>query len=267
MTDFTALPIGFCVGVLGTLIGAGGGFLLVPIIVLLEPAWSTQTVTAFSLAVVSANALAGSFSYWRLRRIDVVSFPLFALAATPGAIAGAYLSTLIPRRTFDVVFGCFIVVAAGFLAFAPHRGRAVFGGSLRTITDSDGVTYQWTADMRLGILGTALAGLVSSLLGIGGGVVHVPFLVSVLGYPEHVATATSHAVLAVTASLATVIHVVHGDFRDDAGATLLCCGGALLGAPCGALLSKRLSGHLITRILAAALAVVGIRLLVSALFA
>src|SRR5579875_1749154 len=91
MNEVSALPIGFCVGVFGTLIGAGGGFLLVPLLVVLEPQWSTQTVTAFSLAVVTANALAGSLSYARLRRIDLASFPIFS-AASSSSLPGCSMS-------------------------------------------------------------------------------------------------------------------------------------------------------------------------------
>ncbi len=266
MTEFSALPIGFFVGVFGTLIGAGGGFLLVPILVMLEPAWSTETVTAFSLAVVFANALAGSLSYARLRRIDMASFPVFASAAVPGAIAGAALSAFVPRRAFDALLGCFIIGAAALL-YASERAVVArrAGHASRKLTDVRGNVYEWSFDLRLGIAGSAVAGMLSSLLGIGGGIVHVPFLVGVLGFPEHVATATSHAVLAITAGAATLYHLIHGDLGGHVATTLLAAGGALLGAPVGASLSTRLSGAAIAKILAVALAVVGVRLVFSAL--
>jgi uncharacterized membrane protein YfcA len=265
MTDFSALPIGFLIGVFGTLIGAGGGFLLIPVLVFLEPDWSTETVTAFSLAVVAANATAGSLSYARLRRIDLASFPIFAAAAVPGAVFGAYLSSFVPRRTFDALLGCFIVIAAVLLLTTERVGAKHRNASThRILTDARGVRYEWSFDLRLGILGSALAGLLSSVLGIGGGIVHVPFLVGVLGFPEHVATATSHAVLAVTAGVATIVHIVHGDFNHPVRTILTACG-ALLGAPVGARLSTRLSGSVIAKILAVALAAVGIRLLLAAL--
>ena len=78
--------------------------------------------------------------------------------------------------------------------------------------------------------GSAAVGLLSSLLWIGGGIVHVPFLIAVLGFPAHVGTATSHAVLAVRAAAATIVHLVHGDFHEHLGRTLLCASGAVLGA-------------------------------------
>src|SRR5579875_2273266 len=265
MNEVSALPIGFCVGVFGTLIGAGGGFLLVPLLVVLEPQWSTQTVTAFSLAVVTANALAGSLSYARLRRIDLASFPIFAAAAIPGAILGAWLTAFIPRRIFDAFLGGFIVVAGLlYVSRRAERSRSSTGVQ-RKLIDASGIVYEWNVNLPLGILGSAMAGLLSSLLGIGGGVIHVPFLVGILGFPEHVATATSHAVLAVTAGAATILHIIHGDFHEVL-MTLLTALGALIGAPFGARLSSRVSGPVLAKILAVALAIVGVRLVLIAAF-
>jgi len=266
VTLWTALPIGFVVGVFGTLIGAGGGFLLVPVLVLLEPDWGTETVTAFSLAVVAANALAGSISYLRQRRVDVASLPYFAGAAIPGAVAGALLSPFIPRRIFDGTLGMVIVAAAVALLRAPQLHRVTRAGNVaRDLTDRSGVRFGWDFDLRLGMVGSAAVGFLSSLLGIGGGIVHVPFMIAVLGFPEHIATATSHAVLALTAGTATLVHLAHGDYEIHVRRTLLCAAGALFGAPLGARLATRVPGRAIARILAVALGLVGIRLLVEAL--
>lgn len=266
MTLWSALPIGFVVGIFGTLIGAGGGFLLVPILMLLEPDWGTEMVTAFSLAVVTANALAGSMSYLRLRRIDVASIPFFAGAAVPGAIAGTLLSPLIPWRFFDAALGLAIVAAAAAMLRAPRYGQGRQAGrTARAFTDRSGNPYAWEFDLRLGMAGSAAVGLLSSLLGIGGGIVLVPFLIAVLGFPAHVATATSHSVLAATAAAATIVHLVHGDFHEHLRRTLLRAGGAVLGAPFGARLATRVPGRVITRVLAVALGLVGVRLLLEAL--
>jgi len=62
--------IGFAVGAFGTLIGAGGGFILTTILLLLYPHDSPQTLTAISLAAVFFNAASGSAAYARQRRID-----------------------------------------------------------------------------------------------------------------------------------------------------------------------------------------------------
>ena len=254
---------GLCIGMLGTLIGAGGGFLIVPLLVLFEPHWSTEQITAFSLAVVTANATMGALSYWWQGRVDPFTFPLYTLAAVPGSILGALATAYIPRATFDPIFGVVLMAIGAWLFWNP--GSSEEGGKTgyfaRVLVDRSGRRYAWSFDPRIGFAGSVLVGFASSVLGIGGGIIHVPLLATVLGFPAHVATATSHAVLAVTAGLATIVHIVRGDYRTIWPLTLAAAGGAVLGAPLGARLSVYVRGAIILRILAAALAFVGVRLL------
>jgi uncharacterized membrane protein YfcA len=258
---------GVILGFIGTLIGAGGGFLLVPILVFLEPGWSTEIVTAFSLAVVAANASTGALSYWQQRRVDVRSFVIFALAATPGSIAGVYVSALVPRRLFDPIFGTVLLLIAVWLLVRPSgsnsKARAK-GNTSRQLVDAAGNRHVWSFDAATGIAGSASVGFVSSFLGIGGGIIHVPLLVTLLNFPEHIATATSHAVLAVTSIVGTLVHVFRGDYRTDGSLVIACSVGAIAGAPLGARASVHVSGPVILRILAIGLAFVGLRLMFAA---
>ncbi len=254
---------GLGIGILGTLIGAGGGFLIVPLLVILEPAWTTDQVTAFSLAVVTANATTGAASYWWQGRVDPFTFPLYTLAAVPGSILGAYATAFVPRALFDPIFGGALVLIGVWLFAKPGSSDAgSHTGSLeRTLTDRGGQRYDWSFNPALGFAGSVCVGFFSSVLGIGGGIIHVPLLATVLGFPAHVATATSHAVLAVTAAIATVVHIVHGDFRDTWRLVLAAAAGAVAGAPIGARLSAFVPGKTILRLLACGLGFVGVRLL------
>lgn len=263
MTEAIVALGGLGIGILGTLIGAGGGFLIVPLLVLLEPSWSTDQVTAFSLAVVTANATMGALSYWWQGRVDPFTFPLYTLAAVPGSILGAYASAYIPRHIFDPVFGVLLILIGGWLFWKPGSSEtgARTGYYERKLVDRSGEKYEWSFDPRIGFAGSVLVGFASSLFGIGGGIIHVPLLATVLGFPAHVATATSHAVLAVTAGIATIVHVINGDFRATWPYVLAASGGAVVGAPIGARLSRYVRGAIILRILATALAFVGVRLL------
>jgi uncharacterized membrane protein YfcA len=264
-TEALVALAGLGIGVIGTLIGAGGGFLIVPLLVLIEPSWSTDQVTAFSLAVVTANATVGALSYWWQGRVDPFTFPLYTLAAVPGSILGAFATAYISRAVFDPIFGCVLILVAAWLFWKPGSSEAGghTGAFERIMVDRGGVRYQWSFDPRVGFVGSMLVGFFSSVLGIGGGIIHVPLLATVLGFPAHVATATSHAVLAVTAGLATVVHIARGDFRATWPLVLAACTGAVAGAPLGARLAVHVRGAVILRILATALVFVGLRLLFS----
>src|SRR5690349_9856703 len=95
------LPLGLAIGAFGTLIGAGGGFILVPILLLVYPDEPTELITSISLAVVFFNASSGSWAYSRMKRVDYKSGVIFAIATIPGAILGAVSTAYVPRGAFD----------------------------------------------------------------------------------------------------------------------------------------------------------------------
>ena len=113
--------IGLIVGAYGTLIGAGGGFVLMPILLLLYPNESPELLTAISLAVVFFNASSGTSAYARMKRVDYKSGVVFAIATIPGAILGAISTSYINRNAFNVVFGVIMMIASLYLMFKPSK--------------------------------------------------------------------------------------------------------------------------------------------------
>jgi uncharacterized membrane protein YfcA len=104
--------IGFAVGSFGTLIGAGGGFILTPILLLLYPHDSARTLTAISLATVFFNAASGTTAYARQRRTDFRSGSVFALATLPGAVGGVLVVGAASRGAFDPSMGAVLLLLA-----------------------------------------------------------------------------------------------------------------------------------------------------------
>jgi uncharacterized membrane protein YfcA len=253
MQEFIRLaPLGFLVGAYGTLVGAGGGSVLVPILPMMLPNESPATVTAISLAVVFFNAYSGTIAYVRMGRVDYRAAVLFTVAGLPGAILGTLLVREVPRRLFDPAFGTMLVALGAFLVISPLGGRHTGEPATHVPTSRNDL---------LGAIGSGYIGVLSSLLGIGGGIIHVPFLIRGLGFPAHVATATSHFVLTFMALAASVTHVIAGEFNRGLLPTLSLAVGVMMGAPVGAAASTRLQGSFIVRMLAMALSLVGLRLL------
>jgi len=264
------IALGLAVGALGTLIGAGGGFVLVPVLLIMYPASNPETITSISLAVVFFNALSGSVAYARMSRIDYKSGLLFAVATIPGAIAGALSTDYIPRRAFNAGFGILMIAAAVYLfmqrqekpapAVNPAKRRTT-----RRLVEKNGTVHVFSYDLKLGMGLSLFVGNLSSLLGIGGGIIHVPALVRLMNFPVHVATATSHFMLAIMALTGTIVHIAGGSFSRDAMLQTIFLGiGALAGAQAGARFSSLVRGIWIIRALAVALGLVGVRILLMA---
>jgi len=260
------LLLGLAVGALGTLIGAGGGFILVPVLLLLHPGESPEAIATLSLAVIFFNAFSGTLAYARMRRIDYRAGVVFSLATVPGAAVGAYATEFLARGTFNAIMGIVLLcVAAALLRWPVVPGRKSDRQSAAgSAPEATGPPHPRRYSLTIGMAISLVVGFVSSLLGIGGGIIHVPALVYVLGFPVHVATATSHFILAVMALVGTLVHLFLGQFTQ-AYELLPLAIGVILGAQLGASVSRRVHGRWIVRVLGAALAIVGIRLLAMAL--
>ena len=260
--------IGLFVGVFGTLIGAAGGFILVPILLFLYPGESPPVITSITLTVAFFNAVSGSLSYARLRRIDYRSGISFSLAGMPAAIVGARLTGLLDRGLFQVIFGILLLVVSAYLLLRPALRRKTTAGlphTTRQLVDSDGKAHSYSFNLPLGVTISGIVGMIGGLLGVGGGIMHVPALTQLLGFPIHIAAATSHFVVAITTLAAVITHIASGTFAEGASRALVLAAGAVIGAPFGARLSQKVPGSIIIRLLAVGLAIVALRLFVAPL--
>jgi uncharacterized membrane protein YfcA len=133
MLELIALAVlGLCVGAFGTIIGAGGGFILVPVLLILYPDYEPEKLTAISLFVVCANATSGSIAYARQHRIDYLTGLIFAAASVPGVVSGAIVVHYIPERVFSAMFGVLLLLGVAYAALSrpeairePLRGRGI----------------------------------------------------------------------------------------------------------------------------------------------
>lgn len=262
---------GLAVGTYGTLIGAGGGFIIVPALVLLL-GWKHTEAVGTSLFVVMANAASGSVSYLRQKRVDVITGLQFAVATVPGAIIGSFLVEQLTGRLFNILFGSILVVVSLYLMLRPGKpeshqistekpqGIKGWGWTVRHLVDARGNLFNYGFSKPLGILLSFGVGFLSSILGVGGGIIHVPALVTLFDFPAHIATATSHFILVFSAATGTFTQLGLGNVR--LGPAVSMAAGAIVGAQIGGALSSRVKGRWIVRGLAGALTLVGLRLII-----
>jgi uncharacterized membrane protein YfcA len=255
--------LGLGAGLVGTLIGAGGGFILVPILVLTRPDIPADHIVAISMAMVLCNAVSGTITYAAQRRIDYRAGVLFALMAVPGSVLGAYTVASIDRRGFEVVFASFLMcVSVAMLLFgAPGRQGLSLPRPVPLAAALAPIPARERRRLTIGMGMSFAVGYIANLLGIGGGLIHVPLMVYLLRFPVHTATATSHFILLVTAIAGTAVHVSDGKLRGEELTVAALGIGAVIGAQIGARLARRIHGRWIIRVMALALAAVGLRIL------
>jgi len=269
---YLLIVIGFVIGTLGTLIGAGGGFILVPILIIMRPDFTPETITAISMVVVACNAISGSIAYMASKKVDYKAGIIFAICTIPGSILGVLTTEIIPRGIFDIIFGIIMLALAIFLFF--HGGEkesikkpvsARKGWIQQHLTDKWGEHYDYAYNLRLGMLLSVFVGYFSPLLGIGGGIIHVPAMAEWLLFPVHVATATSHFILAIMSTVSVIVHYLQGNY-DDPLVVKMVIGiviGVIPGAQLGAFLSRKINGKYIIKALAVSIGIVGIKILIT----
>jgi uncharacterized protein len=262
------IPLGLVIATYGTLIGAGGGILIVPMLLLLYPSETANTIASISLAVIFFNAVSGTLAYGHMHRIDYRAGLLFAGVALPAGFLGAYFTSFLSRRIFDLAFSALILALATFIFLRPtpkqHDYRATRRETIHRLTDFKGNSFEYSFSNRRGVLLSFGIGLVSSMLGIGGGPFYVTMLVYPLHFPLHVATATTQFMLVIISLSWSSAHFIASGFAHGIFRTLFLGVGVLIGAQIGAQLSQRIAGTIISRIMAGGLLVIGIRLVIHA---
>lgn len=266
---FEFLLFGLGVGIFGTMVGAGGGFILTPILLLLFPGRPSEIITATSLSVVALNALSGSIAYHRLKRIDIKTGLACGLAASPWVVLGVFVTARVGRGVFDILLGMILMALCISLfrgSSPPERiqkegEKAAPGWAERRITDSDGRVYHYFFRFRLGLLLSTGVGFCSSFFGIGGGPIYVPLFIQVLRIPVHIATATSQFILLTGTTVAVVTHFLQGNMHTMGDIIIPLSIGVIGGAQIGAKLSGKLRSTTLTRIFVVLLSLISIRVL------
>ncbi len=257
------LPLlGAGVAAMGTMVGLGGGFILVPILIALFPDAPPASLTTISLTVVFLNAFSATVSNTRARRIDVRTALLLVVGAIPAAVAGSAAAQRVSRDAFEMLFGILLVLGAVYVVWRGSKTTDVAQAQHdpnREIRERRGPTHRFYVDTLLATIVSPAAGFVSAFFGIGGGVVQVPALTFILRVPLRVASATALLVLVFTSSAALATRLLTGAADDGWRRAGLLGLGALFGAQVGVYLSSRVNARVVLMVLSGALVLVGLR--------
>ena len=221
----------FLASVFGSMVGLGGGFILVPVLRLFF-GFAPADASGTALVLVVANSGSGAFTYLLQRRVHVRVGLLFASGGWVGSVIGALLAKRISASLFDDLLA-FLLVAVS-LDMVLRHGRTIRRREHKAgrVEELEGVPTPIAITIGFFI------GLVSSLFGIGGGVVMVPSLLYFSDLPAHAISATSHFGIVLTSPVGLLTHAFEHDVRVADILPLVI--GGLLGGPIGANLSLRL---------------------------
>jgi len=248
----TLLLIGFLVGFLASLLGLGGGVLLVPILVLgLD--LTTHSAVSTSLVAVLATAVSATLEYARQKRI-VFRLGILTITATiPAAFIGAEISQHLSSPILAAIFSI-VVICLGFaMFFGKDRRNERVSSNNKMLASGLSLLASFALFFCVG--------LVAGLLGIGGGILIVPIYTLLLGVRIHYAVATSAFTIIFTALAGLLRHYTLGHLLFEYTIPLTI--GLVIGAQLGPRLNKMLNTSLLRRIFAIAIIGVSINLFIT----
>jgi uncharacterized membrane protein YfcA len=267
--------MGLGTGAYGVLVGAGGGFILGPLLLLFMDL-APEVVAGTVLASVAVNSISGSFAYRRMRVIDYRSGLLFASAAIPGSVVGAFIVGHVAPTTFRVLFGALLLVLAAQTTFrtrlpestGPSNPRHVIAATVRSrhLRTAAGEEYRYEFNELLATSFNLVLGFISSFFGTGGGFIRTPILVSSFGFPVRVAAATSVFALSIYTTVGAATHAALGNVEWFPVFALTGVG-LIVGGQVGAWAAGKVKGAWLLRLLVVMILVLGVRLILEGFLA
>jgi len=255
---------GLVAGFLGSMLGVGGGPIIVPVLTL-ALGLPIHVAIGSSLVAIVANSCTAAGIYTQARLTNVKLGLLLETTTTPGAIVGGFIAAVIAPSILSALFGLILIYTAYTMItrryilnenVLPKDNSAKTDKAANDLPSSLTTSYH---DQNLGKVVTYkvnhlpqglgasfFAGILSSLLGIGGGIIKVPVMSLVMGVPMKAAIATSTFMIAITTTVGALIYYYHGYIYPIIIAPLVI--GAVIGARLGAELAQRARGVLLRRI-------------------
>lgn len=242
---------GAAAGLFGSLLGLGGGILIVPLLTL-GFALPLREAVGVSLVCVMMTSSAAAGVYLERHVANLRLGMTLELFTAIGALIGGSVAFLIDERLVSILFAGLLGYVAITMFRAPGRDGSLAGEtpdaamvlepshaapSPSVLDRLAGDDYR-VRNLGRGVLGATGAGVASALLGIGGGTIKVPLMHLSMGVPLRVATATSNLMIGITAAASAIIYLIHGGIDPYvAGPTAL---GVFVGATAGSRLGHRL---------------------------
>ncbi len=260
------IMLGFLVGVIASMTGMGGGTFIVPALTLVY-LFTSQEAVGTSLAVIVFTSLTSTYAYSRQKRVDYKMGAVLAVSTVPGAVLGAYMTTLISSSLLAIVFSVFLIVVAFSMLNTFHVPfpKIVKNSKNwhRVVMDAEGKKFEYDTNIVVTFILSFFGGLSSGLLGIGGGAVLVPILNIAAGIPIHITVATSMFIMIFTSVAGVLTHLQLNNVRLEYSAYMAI--GIIFGTQLGARLAKKTSGKLLKKIISLVMLVISLRLLLNSI--
>ena len=263
--------VSICAGIFGSIVGLGGGIVIIPVLTILFGVDIHFAIGASIVAIIGTSSGAAS-SYVKDKVTNLRVGMFLELASASGAIIGAAVASYTNSAALEIIFGCILLISLVPMVMkigeeipkSPElKGLSKRLGLKGSYTETDGsvIAYNSTRPAE-GLAGTMVAGVLSGLLGIGGGAFKVLSMDIAMKLPMKVSTTTSNFMIGVTAAASAGIYFARGDVDPLIVAPVAL--GILIGAAFGARILLRSRNTTIRKVFAVVLAIAAVEMILTA---
>lgn len=260
-------------GTFGALLGLGGGIIVIPVLTMIFKVPIKEAIAA-SLVSVIATSTSAAIVYVEKHFVNIRLGMTLELATTIGALLAGFTVVYINSRALALLFSAILIYTALNMLRKKEGGGSLDGDTYIEVPPqatrreleahiSDGRTPYKITRMPLGMAASFVAGTLSGLLGIGGGIIKVPVMQLFMGVPMRVAIATSNFMIGVTAAASALIYYSRGYINPLI--TVPSALGVLLGAQIGVKLVHKVKVRVLTQVFVVVLIFTAIQMIVRAI--
>lgn len=269
MSVLLLLLTGLVAAMIGSLVGLGGGIIIVPMLIFLGielnllDGITPQTAIGTSTMVLVFIGLSSIISYRRSKQVDMKNGMYFVIGAVPGAFLGSYTSSLFTLDSMRIYFGLFIILVSFILIFRDRiKPARVFQNEkyIKPYTDGNGEVHHYGFPPAVGIAGSFVAGFTSGLFGVGGGALMTPMMILLFLMPPSIAVGTSMFIVFFASFGGAVGHMIQGNINY--GYALILIPAAYAGAKVGVFVNRKFSSESIVTALRIVLLMLGIYMII-----
>lgn len=269
LTIIILILIGGLSAILGSLVGIGGGIIIVPTLVYLGvendllQGITPQIAIGTSSLILIITGLSSTLGYLKTKQVDVKNGSIFLFGLLPGSLIGSILSRFLTLDSFNLYFGVFLIFVAVLLMIRNNiEPMKMFNKPKyeRTYVDGYGRTYHYSVPPVLAFIATLFIGILTGLFGIGGGALMTPLMLIVFRFPPHVAVGTSMMMIFFSSVMSSVGHIAQGHVAWVHSIVLIIS--SYIGAKIGVKVNQSIKSNTVVMLLRTVMLIMGLYLII-----
>lgn len=269
LTFILLILIGGLSAIIGSIVGIGGGIIIVPTMVYLGvehhllSGITTQIAIGTSSLILIVTGLSSSLGYLKTKQVDIKNGSIFLTGLLPGSLIGSLLSRFLTFESFNLYFGIFLIFVAIILMVRNKiKPFEMFNKPKyqKTYVDAEGHTYHYSVPPFFAFIVTLFIGILTGLFGIGGGALMTPLMLIVFRFPPHVAVGTSMMMIFFSSLMSSIGHIAQGHVAWAYSIILIIS--SYIGAKIGVKVNQSIQSKTVVTLLRTVMLLLGIYLII-----